>query len=656
MADKVDDKAKFKRRFRLVLLIAAGTAALAVASWFTVRLLAPDSARLPAVNIDTPSGFSRNAPDAASRLLSEVELAYLEKLGPVYFCCDPDWEPYEKLDAEGRYTGIAADLVRLIAERSGVDLRLLPTRDWSASLEASRRGDCLALAFLNRTPEREQWLTFTEPYFEDPTVIIAREEHDYVSDLSRLDGAIVALPQGTSMEERIRLDYPGLTILLTDSERSALDAVSGRRADLTLRSLSVAAYTIRKEGYFNLKIAGQLADYDNSFRMGVSRDQPLLRDILNRGIRTITPLDVQRAINDHISIVAQTGFDYRLLRRILLVAVLLGAAAASWYRYLQRYNNHLRLIIDSMPAYVFAKDSKGRYILANSSTAAFYGLAPKEMLGKTDAELQQDSGSVSEYEKQDRAVMESGQPLFIGKHPGTRFDRSPGWFQTTKVPYRRPGTKEMALLGVTVDITELKNTESQLEESEKRYRHLAHHDQLTGLPNRALFFDRLEQAVALCRREHTGLALLFIDLDRFKEVNDTLGHDAGDQLLRESASRMNSCLRASDCVGRIGGDEFVVFLRGIADGRSAEHAAEKLRVAIEAPFMLANSVARVSASIGIALFPEHASAGGELAQRADAAMYRSKSNGRNRVSVYDPALDQLKVPDARCPPIKADEG
>lgn len=644
MTGNADEGTRKRMRVRLAIVVFAVVfvVAIALAAAFHV----PGRARAPAANAPQSAETPLDAPDAARSLLTEAERAYLDELGPVYFCCDPDWEPYERLVAESDYVGIAADLVRLIAGRSGVNLRLLPTRDWSASLEASARGDCLVLAFLNRTPERERWLIFTDPYFEDPTVIIAREDHEYISDLSRLDNVTVALPRGTSIEERIRRDYPRLAIILTDSERSAMDAVSERRADLTLRSLAVAAYTIRKEGYFNLKIAGQLVDFNNSFRMGVSKDHPLLRDILNRGVRTITPLDVQRAINDHIPIVAQTGFDARLIRGFALVIAIFTAAAGLWYRYLRRYNSHLRLIIDTMPAYVFAKDSKGRYILANNSMAAFYGLEPKDMLGKTDADLQGDSTPVREYEEQDRAAMESRRPLFIAKHPGHRFDKSPGWFQTTKVPYRRPGTKDMAVLGVTVDITELKNAETELEESEKRYRHLAQHDQLTGLPNRALFFDRLDQALTSCRREHVGLALMFVDLDRFKEVNDSLGHDAGDQLLRESASRMSSCIRASDSVGRIGGDEFVVFLRGIENGHTAKFGAEKLRAALEAPFLLAGREARVSASIGIALFPEHGSDGGELAHRADAAMYRSKTQGRNRFSIYDPALDELDAPDS----------
>jgi len=629
MTQHVNANTRKRRHYMLLGIVAVVSIALAFGISSKRRTVDP-AIQAPRV---------AEAPDTDRSLLSDAEREYLERLGPVYFCCDPDWEPYEKLDADGQYVGIAADLVRLIAKRSGVDLRLVPTPDWDASLAASRRGDCLVLAFLTSTPEREGWLLFTEPYFKDPTVIIAREEHEYISDLARLGVATVALPRGTGVEERISRRYPQLAILLTDNERSAMDAVSERRADLTLRSLTMAAYTIRKQGYFNLKIVGQLSDFDDGFRMGVSKDHALLRDMLNRGIRTITPQDVQQAVNDHIAITAQTAFDKRLFEGIVILVTILGAATLLWYRYLQRYNSHLRLIIDSMPAYVFAKDSRCRYILANNSMAAFYGLKPKDLLGRTDSDLQNDSERIRDYDAQDREVMASKTTLFIAKHPGQRFDKSPGWFQTTKIPYRRPGTKEMAVLGVTVDITDLKNAEAELEKSEQRYRHLAQHDQLTGLPNRTLFYDLLDQALALCRRKHTGLALIYIDLDHFKEVNDSLGHGAGDRLLREAAARMRACVRASDSVGRIGGDEFCAFLWEIEGDLTAELGAEKIRVALEATFVLEGHEARVSASMGIALFPGHGADGATLARRADAAMYRSKATGRNRYTIYDPAID-----------------
>lgn len=321
-----------------------------------------------------------------------------------------------------------------------------------------------------------------------------------------------------------------------------------------------------------------------------------------------------------------------------ILALILGLFLA-WNLSLRRHDRHLGLLIDTMPAYVFAKDYQGRYILANRAMAAFYKTSPEAMMGLTDADLGVDEEDFLTFRSQDREVIGSGESLFVSEHPGLRLDHSPGWFQTTKVPYRRPGTKRSAILGITVDITELKEAKESLAESKERYRQLAHHDQLTGLPNRALFSDLLGQALALARRGGTCLALAFLDLDYFKEVNDSFGHEVGDLLLKEAADRMRSSLRASDVVGRIGGDEFIVLLQGVEGTEAAKLAAEKLRLALREPYHLAGKEVAISASIGLALFPEHATDEAGLARLADEAMYRSKAEGRNRVSVYtrDPA-------------------
>jgi len=191
--------------------------------------------------------------------LNAAEREYLQTHGPVSLCIDPDWVPFETLNARGEHEGIAADLLRLAAERGGVQLQLHRTPNWEASLAASKAGACQMLSFLNQSPERDAWLIFTRPLFTDVNVLISREEHPFVVDLSAFAGSSLALPVGTSIEERVRRDYPALRIIHTDSEAQALALVSERKADLTMRSLTVAAYTIKKEGWFNLKIAGQVA-------------------------------------------------------------------------------------------------------------------------------------------------------------------------------------------------------------------------------------------------------------------------------------------------------------------------------------------------------------------------------------------------------------
>ncbi|HJU27012.1 MAG TPA: diguanylate cyclase [Rhodanobacteraceae bacterium] len=167
-------------------------------------------------------------------------------------------------------------------------------------------------------------------------------------------------------------------------------------------------------------------------------------------------------------------------------------------------------------------------------------------------------------------------------------------------------------------------------QTETRLRHVAQHDGLTDLPNRKLFDERLQAALKRAARELEVLALLYIDVDGFKHVNDNLGHGAGDRLLHEVAQRIASCVRDSDTVGRMGGDEFVVLLTRVTGARQATVVAEKILSALRWPFELPEGRATIAASIGIALSPEHGVGAQQLVREADRAMYAAKKAGGNR--------------------------
>lgn len=176
-------------------------------------------------------------------------------------------------------------------------------------------------------------------------------------------------------------------------------------------------------------------------------------------------------------------------------------------------------------------------------------------------------------------------------------------------------------VAVINDITERKK-------AEERIRYQANYDALTGLPNRALFLDRLEHAVATARRQKYTLGLMFIDLDGFKAVNDTLGHEAGDQLLKGAGERLRACVRESDTVARLGGDEFTVIMEGVEGREGAAVVAQRVIDTLEVPFDLNGKQGHVSASIGIALLPEDAADSEGLLRNADTAMYAAKSQGK----------------------------
>ncbi len=157
-----------------------------------------------------------------------------------------------------------------------------------------------------------------------------------------------------------------------------------------------------------------------------------------------------------------------------------------------------------------------------------------------------------------------------------------------------------------------------------RARHFAHHDELTGLPNRTLLLDRLDQALARAKRQHKQLALLFLDLDRFKDINDRLGHAAGDKLLQRVAERLVSCIRGGDTACRYGGDEFVILLPEVDDEKHALDVAGKIRMRLAKPCLVDDHSIAVTASVGVAVYPIHGSNQHDLIKQADFAMYLAK--------------------------------
>lgn len=187
-------------------------------------------------------------------------------------------------------------------------------------------------------------------------------------------------------------------------------------------------------------------------------------------------------------------------------------------------------------------------------------------------------------------------------------------------------------VGIFSDITRAKDNEQQL-------RHLAHFDQLTQLPNRTLFHDRLHHAMAMARREGKQIAVLFLDLDGFKAINDSFGHAAGDELLRQVAARLQDNLRESDTVSRFGGDEFTIVLPDVLNMEGVAITAAKLIEAIARPYFINGHSAHITTSLGISLYPTMADTSEKLITQADLAMYHAKNHGKNHYEFFAPAFE-----------------
>ncbi len=583
------------------------------------------------------------APSIASIPLSPAEKQYLAQLGPITVCPDPDWVPYEQMDSQGNFTGIAADLLDLIAQRLGIHFTYVQVKDWDQAVALAQAGKVLLLPFLNQTPKRDQWLTFTEPLFSDPNVFITREEHPFITNAVLLKDKTIAVPSGTSIEEKIRRDYPNLKILNTgNSEAEVFKAVAERRADLTLRSLTLSAYTIRKGGWFTLKIAGQApAEYINRLRIGVLKSEPRLRDILNKGIATITPQEREEITNRHVNITVVKPMDYGFMLRIAAALAVLIGLAFYWNLRLKRINAALQesersksVLLANLPgmAYRCRLDRDWTMEFLSEGCLGLTGYSSDDLIMNkrlTFNDLIFPEYRMPLWEAWQKAV-HNRQPVRLEYRIMTA-DKSEKWVLEQGVPIFNKEGQIQALEGIIVDISEQKQIEGQIQ-------HLASYDSLTNLPNRALFADRVERALLSAQRHGFKMAIFFIDLDQFKPINDERGHDVGDWLLQAVAQRMTESVRESDTVARLGGDEFVVLLPTIVTRQDACSVAEKIRCALNRPFMTpAGVLLTISCSIGIALYPEHGDKERDLLRAADEAMYCAKKGGRNAIELCQPA-------------------
>lgn len=288
--------------------------------------------------------------------------------------------------------------------------------------------------------------------------------------------------------------------------------------------------------------------------------------------------------------------------------------------------------MDASPFIASIKDHEGRYLYMNQGWNQAFGAASEEWIGRSDGPMRQSLNAAADTTDLD--VLASGgavDSISELQQPGGAISH----WKNTRFPFF--GASGQRLLGeFSTDVTALKTSEEMI-------RKLAFLDPLTGLPNRRLMQDRLTHALLVSTRSQCYGALLFLDLDNFKSLNDTHGHDAGDQILRQTAERLSGCVRQQDTVSRTGGDEFVIILEGLSSlaGKAASEVdviGQKIVSLISVPYLIDTVEHRMSVSVGMTLFCDQRSTSDELMKHADIALYSAKASGGNMHKLFDPVM------------------
>ena len=331
------------------------------------------------------------------------------------------------------------------------------------------------------------------------------------------------------------------------------------------------------------------------------------------------------SVTDHYNLL---GHLFKVIAYGYLFRGIFLEAVEQPFSQLARSSAKLQATLDAIPDLLFELDRQHRVIGFHPSADNSLQLDPKQMLGKRIRELLPRrilSISRDTFSRAGNQGYAQSQAFRWG-------NQTPAiWLQMTAA-VRYTDNQPDGYLVLVRNITELKQQEERITE-------LAHFDSLTGLPNRVLFEQQSNLALKLARRQQQSMALMFIDLDHFKHINDTLGHAAGDDLLRAIALRLRSCLREEDILSRQGGDEFVIALPGI-NAEGAGHLGQRLLESLAQPVHFAGNETIITASIGIAVYPEDGEHLGVLMQHADAAMYKAKQQGRNDFSFFTSDIQQ----------------
>jgi diguanylate cyclase (GGDEF)-like protein/PAS domain S-box-containing protein len=557
-------------------------------------------------------------------------------------------EPKLFLGKDGKLSGILGELLNEIAKRENWQLNPIPC-EWKDCLKQTQEGSIDLMPDVARNESRALTLDFHQiPALFSWSQVYSTENLQLKSILD-LQGLRIAVLSGSVQEEYLQglLHSFGLNAQLigVQSLPNGFAYVASSKADAVVANQRFGDHHAQEYQLQSSSIMFLPAQLFYATRKG--RNADLLSAIDKHLLSwqdspgSIYYQIIQRWGGERPRLLTPTAVWWSLAALALLLtaalagALLLRRQVNEKTHHLQASEQRLNTILDSVEAYIYIKDAQLRYQYANRKVCELFGQSLQQVIGKTDEHFF-DIDTATNLHENDRRVLKLGERVQTEEINRSLDGSSQLAFLSVKLPLRDDTGRIYALCGISTDITENKKNLEKINQ-------LAFFDPLTGLPNRRLLLDRLQQALAKQARGLQQGALLFIDLDNFKDLNDTLGHDMGDQLLQQVAERLNNHVRDQDTLARLGGDEFVLMLEGLSlkpalAGEQVENVARKIIAALAVPYTLKQRSHISTASIGIALFPSERSTVDEILKRADMAMYQAKAAGRNALCFFDPRM------------------
>ncbi len=581
--------------------------------------------------------------------LSDSERQWLNDHPTVSFTGDPNWLPYEAFDSNGNYIGIVSEHLKLISEMTGITFNISRSETWTESTDKAKKG---IVDVLSETDDSDlkSYLNFTDSYISNPIVIAMRSSENFVEQVSDIRNRKIALIKDYGYTSKIRRLHSDIKFVSVADIQEGLIAVSTGEVDALLCTLALCSYTITELGLSNVRIVGKTV-FDTRLTLGVQKHLPELVSILNKAIKNIRPEQRQAILNTWIGQKITARNDYTLVYQVMAIATFLIAIFVFWNRRLSKEVNyrktiekelksaeeegrisHQRILLhrEQSPLGVIEWNTNFEIVDWNEAAEKIFGFSKEEVVGRHITE--------SILPESAREAVDIIWAKLLAKTGGERSTNENitkdgriilcEWYNTPLVDQN----------GTVIGVASLVDDVTERTVAEKIIWKQANFDVLTDLPNRNMFHDRLQHEISRSDRSKLPLALLLLDLDEFKEVNDTFGHDVGDLLLQKAAQRIRSCVRDSDTVARIGGDEFTITLPELQLKLDVDNIANDIIEKLSEAFHIGDEVIHISASIGITFYPTDADSMEGLIKNVDQAMYTAKARGRNCYRYFTQSL------------------
>ena len=606
--------------------------------------------------------------------LTPKEQAWLANHKRIRIAFDGSLPPYSFINDSGQLEGVAIEVMNTLSKRLGIKFEIYPNTTWNKLYEAAATRKVDVVATMVNRPDRKEWFNFTQPYLIKSLVIMTKRENATIKNRNDLVGKRVSMVKGYQYVDRVIEEFPSVIPYFVDSMLDGLKAVSTEKADAAITFMATASYLQTKYLLTDLKFAAFYDRNSANESIAVRKDWPTLAAILQKALNTLSEEEMQNIYAKWVPSL-KSSTDYELIWKIVAAFIMVLVLLLLWIARVRKQNRKIKLsktevqttnnILQALKSdlehlvlkrtaelnssehkfrslvenlrneyFFYQRDREGTFTYISPSIINILGYTADEFMAHYHEYLTENpiNIKIDEYTK----LCTHGTPNSPYQLEIHNAQKNIHWLEVTDTPVYDEYDKFIGVDGIVHDITIRKQADDRLI-------WLSYYDELTGLANRRLFADRLQNAINMAHRTKQPVSLFYLDLDRFKFINDSMGHAVGDEVLKETARRLVSTLRDSDIAARLGGDEFILLLPE-TDANGAVPVAEKILKKLREPFVFEETEFTLGGSIGISVYPQNANNGEALVHLADTAMYHAKQE-KLGFSFYSESMQQEKQDD-----------